>query len=449
MKLDGKRIGRTDITNFMTAIVFVFIYRYIHIDFLVKYFEYFGYCDLTSTYYEKWITNIIAIIPILLYSGREKASNYISILIYILIYVPIIITIQYSFSNYYNVINYQLVFLFAMCLFFLSDFFIYNKYSVTANTDVIPVKLWLWSGVMLSIIVLTSYGPSSLRLVSFEEVYDVRNDNQDVLDSNPIIGYFVLWISYVFVPLFAAIGLMNKKKSMIALSVMFALLIYMSTGSKATILAPFFAFSIFFCLKHIGFKYLFPTVVAGFLLVMIWSDVAGNNENKVNFMVASVLLLRTLGISGLLSIAYIDFFANNPYTYYSHIGIVNKITGAYPYGNDVLGKAVWSGFRNVNVEDAMNANANFLVTDGIAACGVFGVFFISIIFFLLLIYINKVTARYNQTFVFILLLGAVLSLLNVSLFTTLVSCGLLLLILFFRFSTVTNLLNSPKTDQDG
>lgn len=79
----------------------------------------------------------------------------------------------------------------------------------------------------------------------------------------------------------------------------------------------------------------------------------------------------------------------------------------------------------------MNANANFLVTDGVAAAGIYGVFIIAIIFYYLLKYLNKVSARHDMDFVFIVLLGVISALLNVSLFTTLISCGLFLILIFF------------------
>ena len=75
---------------------------------------------------------------------------------------------------------------------------------------------------------------------------------------------------------------------------------------------------------------------------------------------------------------------------YSHIGIVNYITGAYPFGKDALGKAVWSGYKGFSIEESMNANANFLVTDGVAAAGIYGVFIIAIIFYYLLKYLSLI-----------------------------------------------------------
>lgn len=435
--LFSKKIGRTDFVNFITAALYIFIYRYIHTEFLVPVWGYFGYYNHTCTLYEIPLTDLIVLFPIFFYSVKKVASNFISIMIYALVYLPTVITIQYYFIDYMAVIGYQLAFMFAMILFFKADKYVNKKKF--RRTNVIPIKWWLITGIVLALFVLVYYGPSSLRLVSFADVYDLREENHEVKGNFPLIGYFILWISRVFLLLYMAIGLVYKKKMFILIAISMALLIYMATGAKTTISAPIFAIGIFFCLKHIGFRYLFAFIVMAFLGVRVWYDIAkamGCEESTIIFPLSALLLMRTLGISGLLGASYIDFFRTAQHTYYSHIGIVNYITGAYPFGKDALGKAVWSGYKGFSIEESMNANANFLVTDGVAAAGIYGVFIIAIIFYYLLKYLNKVSARHDMDFVFIVLLGVISALLNVSLFTTLISCGLFLILIFFRYSTI-------------
>lgn len=434
MKINTKCLFRTSYLNFTTSIVYVLLYRCIHIHFLMYYFHYFGYCDNTLTSYEQSLTNLIAIFPILFYSGEKKISNFVSILIYILVYVPTVVTIQYYFHDYPPTISYQLLFMFAIILFFLSEKFKIGSREIITKTNKIPLQVWLLIGVSLSFFVYLSYGSGALRIVSLSDVYDVREDNMSIVSGNPFLGYAVLWLTYFFIPLFAAIGLFQHKKLLVVASIFFAVLVYSSSGSKAAISSPVFVIGFFLMLKHIGFKYLFPVIVFAFGLVFVICQIWGDSNNLV-FVLSSILLMRTLSISGLLGAGYIDFFNSNPFTHYSHIGIVNKLTGAYPY-DAVLGKAVWAGVTGKDAAEIMNANANFLVTDGVASCGLLGVFIISIVFFFLLIYMNNLSARHDQNFVFMLLLGSILSLLNVSLFTTLLSCGLLIIFVFLRYTTI-------------
>jgi hypothetical protein len=131
-------------------------------------------------------------------------------------------------------------------------------------------------------------------------------------------------------------------------------------------------------------------------------------------------MLRTTCVSGWLSQLYIHFFTNNPYTYYSHINIVNAITNSYPY-SEPLGVVVARG--------SQNANANFFLTDGLAADGILGVIIICIFFLIILQVINSLSYRYKRTDLFIVFLPTLSYLLNTSLFTTLLSNGLFVLIL--------------------
>lgn len=176
------------------------------------------------------------------------------------------------------------------------------------------------------------------------------------------------------------------------------------------------------------------------MLVVSLFKLTEHSESSISsvfFVISAILLMRSLGISALLNTVYIDFFETTKlHTYYTHINVVNSIFGGYPFGEDALGKAVWGGYSGENADDAMNANANFLATDGVAAMGIWGVLLVSILFYFLLKYLNKVSKGHNTDFVFILCLGSILSLLNVSLFTTLLSCGLILIIICLKYSTI-------------
>ena len=117
------KIGRTDCANLITAFLYLFIYRYIHTSFLVPVWGYFGYYNNTYTVYEVSVTNLIALFPILFYSVKKVASNFISVMIYALVYLPTVITILYHFTDYLSVIGYQFAYMCAMILFFLVDKF--------------------------------------------------------------------------------------------------------------------------------------------------------------------------------------------------------------------------------------------------------------------------------------------------------------------------------------
>ena len=101
-----------------------------------------------------------------------------------------------------------------------------------------------------------------------------------------------------------------------------------------------------------------------------------------------IVILRTTAVAGWLTQYYLRFFSVNdkPYTLYSHINIINLLTEYYPYA-DSLGKTVAYG--------SQNANANFLLTDGVAAAGIFGLLLIGLVFYVLLHILNSISYRYR------------------------------------------------------
>ena len=76
-----------------------------------------------------------------------------------------------------------------------------------------------------------------------------------------------------------------------------------------------------------------------------------------------------------------------------------------------------------------NANANFFLTDGLAAAGFWGVLGIGLVFYLLLHLVNSISYRYRMSDLLIIFLPSLSYILNTSLFTTLLSNGLLILFL--------------------
>lgn len=169
--------------------------------------------------------------------------------------------------------------------------------------------------------------------------------------------------------------------------------------------------------------------IIGFLILL--SLVLMNlQENKIVFTVASILILRTICVTGWLTQTYFLFFNNgNPFTHYSHINIVNMLTNNYPY--DVpLGMAV--------SYQSQNANATFLLTDGYAAWGIAGIVVIGVIFYLFLEFANSISYKYKLEDLLVLFLPTVSYLLNVSFFTTLLSNGLLFLLILIACSDTSD-----------
>ena len=134
---------------------------------------------------------------------------------------------------------------------------------------------------------------------------------------------------------------------------------------------------------------------------------------------------------------YLQFFelGHHPYTYYNHIGIINAITHANPYPQSI-GLAVTQG--------GGNANGVFWLMDGVAAAGVAGVIIISIIFVFVKAFLNSLDRKCSVALCVCIMLNGIISMVNVSLFTALNSCGFIMIYLVFMFFDLSCLKGQSK-----
>jgi hypothetical protein len=139
-----------------------------------------------------------------------------------------------------------------------------------------------------------------------------------------------------------------------------------------------------------------------------------------------VILLRTFSGNGLVTAWYYDFFQRNPLTYYSHIMGVRWFVH-YPYAN-LIGYEVGSHYMGTNAN--LDATAHFWATDGLEALGLPGVLLISVFCALVFWVLDSAARRHDPEFGALVTAFAAYNLANLSLFTTLFSGGLGLLILF-------------------
>ena len=143
-------------------------------------------------------------------------------------------------------------------------------------------------------------------------------------------------------------------------------------------------------------------------------------DDGVLMWVKSILLVRVLGAGGWTISTYYDYFSNNGFTFYTHIGPINALTSAYPYGEYSLGQTIglyYSGSSDVNY------NANFWASDGFAAMGVLGIPVVTAVMVAVFYAINRIASGYSPRFVELWLSGFWLALLNVPLTTALLSGG--------------------------
>lgn len=416
------------LTRLFVASIYIVLFIYIYKNYLYVNYEYMGYEYSKQSMTYTVFTILLSLFPIAFFTGIKNLSSFISLLIYLLAYVPMVLTISFYDTIDFNTrISYQIVLLFAQTSFFCVDK-LFTPQKIKLIKKRIPFNILLLSVILISLYII-AINRNNMQFVNFyknpEDLYSLRSQNS-IQQSFGINGYLINWLSKIFYPLLLIIYIKQSKYIKAGFVIVASLLIFSITAGKIDFFMSLIIIAFYFILDKnpdIIKKYFFSIFVFAitFMSVFILAKV----DTEIGFMTAAILFMRTLSISGFLFVHYIQFFQNNPYTNFAHINIVNAFTGDYPFGDMPLGRAVFYG--------GMNGNANFWIMDGVASNGVLGILIISFILFFILKFINRFKTIYDERLLYLIFLPIIISITNVSLFTTLLTGGGILLILILYF----------------
>lgn len=415
--------------KYICVAIYIVMFKYIWTNYCVYWFSYMGFTYNGANFSECLWAYLLAVIPISLYRGIKKTSSFLSVILYLLAYVPIIIALRISVEIPETIkLQYELILFVAMSLFFIADRIKVREWRPSI-LQVSSKCVLILTGILFLYLLIVFR--NNLTLSGFgSELYELRSENDDVILSG-YNGYILLWVQKAFLPFLFVIYFKRKDSvsRVITASILFSyILLFMMSAQKITILTPFLILGMSYLLKNKDSLLYSLSIGLSIISIIVLMAV----ETPIGFAIGAILFVRTICICPLLFVMYTKFFITNPYTYYSHINIVNAITHMYPY-DDMLGKVVSEDVEN-------NANAFFWTTDGIAACGALGLVIISFIFFVFLLFINKLPSlNISRKYIMLMFVPTLTSLLNCSLFTYFVSHGifiLILLILFVRMPSV-------------
>ena len=420
----------------LPTVFYCLVYDIVFEKFIFETFGYIGdveYAKMSILKSTVWLT--ISILPICFYKRINNLSTYICIFLFILVYLP---TIHAVFTintiSSWNVYSYAIV----LCVLFMLYFYIGEK-NIFPKIEIqpfTPLKYIEVVTILLSLAFLVSRHGTMHFVNIFTQadlLYDFRETNSS--EESGLMAYVKGWLFGGFYPYLLVCYLRQKRWARVLYVLLGFFLLFMADMQKLTFCMPFLLIGFYFFITvykesfYNRFYLFFILALMGIAFIMSFID----NSNELLFAIASIIILRTVCVSGWLSQMYMIFFHDHPYNYYSHINVINLITNNYPY-KEPLGVVVANG--------NMNANANFFLTDGVAALGITGLIIIGLIFLLMLVIINAISYRYELKDLFIIIIPALSCLMNVSIFTTLLSNGLFILLILI--SNVNSPLTSDK-----
>ena len=401
-------------------------------DFMYKNVVYYFFSYMTGLDYEEmsipsfilWL--IISILPMAFHHRIEKVTTFICLFMYLFIYIPFV----HGLFTSYGISNTMLYsYCGVLCMLFVVYFCIGKYHIALKDIDFkpsIPFVYIEWCALLITILFIAVRG-SSMHFVNIftqlDILYELREENAAGIGSMGFIVYLQGSLFGAFYPFLLICYLNQKAYSKTALVLLGYFLLFMVDMQKITFLMPFALIGLYYLIKvkeKSICERLHSYIIIGISVLSFLLYFLQENGNELLFTLLAILLLRTVCVAGWLTQMYYHFFQENPYTYYSHINVINAITNAYPYDRP-LGRAVAYGTQN--------ANANMFLTDGMAAAGLPGILIIGIVFLMVLLTINSISYKYKNTDLFVIILPALSFLLNISLFTAFLSEGLILLLL--------------------
>lgn len=416
------------ILSFVISFFYVVVFLVGYVSFLHPYYGYAGFglneYRIDNLVLLMWSV-FLCLFPVFFLKKSFLLSYLISVLIYFSLYIPIQLTYFLDFDGeIHNLVFYQCLYAIGMVLIVCSGWIQVALPSLDIGYKVNVFYVLLGMMLCSMIWIFWKYG-GNFRWVSFEEVYSLREENH-ALGSDFFTSYISSWLKYFIIPIVFAYGLFSKKYLFIFFAIISSLMIYMSTGAKSVLIQLLVMYLIFKFLRTNSTLYFFNVFGLGLIALLVWGLLVELN------IYSAILWMRTIGNGGSLTLHYHYFFDMYPNTYFSHLNIVNAFTNAYPFGNLSLGQAVGKEYWS----DKMNANANFWATDGLAAMGGAGILLSSLILSGILVILNSVSYGYKKLFILLCTFPALIFILNSSLFSALLSGGLIFLLFTLSISSV-------------
>lgn len=422
-----ERVKNFRFLNIVCAFAYVWFYDFIFREYIVPVFhEPYSAPDWSMT---MWLY-FAGILPMYFYKGLTNIASVFSLFVYVFAYVPFNETLSVcGYGSDFN--DYRAVFFIAMCMFFISD----NKTLFLRQFEKRPkIKYNTFENVSLvTLLVIVLLNIRNLHLTNFlaesNDLYDLRANLKVV--GGTLAVYLIFWFKNAILPILLIANLQKGNKVKILIMFFAFIFIFMIDQQKLTFVAPFAIMGLWnlYKFKHNIIKNGYHIIIMGALIFIPYMCYIFKDASTAMYAFAALIIMRTQCIEGMELNTYFNWFGHSgthPYTYYNHINIINAITDAYPYNEPI-------GYVVTQYTTGSNANGMLWLMDGIAAGGLFGCIFISIIFIIVKSLFNGIAMKIDVSVFAIISTFAMASVMNVSLFTALLSCGLIVMYLLFSY----------------
>lgn len=294
----------------------------------------------------------------------------------------------------------------------------------------------LIGAVVLLVFLYYRFG-SIMSFAALDNLYEQRARGAA---TNFVEGYAQTYSQYVFSTGLLALGLYRKNLLFIAVGLLGSTVSFAITAEKAGLIYPVFIVLLYMALKAKADYFVSTASISSGLAIILVLATYTRNESSISDFVCWYLGTRTILTPGLFIVHYTDFFIERGYTFFSHLrGLDIFIPVPGPYLSDPR----WPQLGIIVGEDLigiarLNANANFIASDGIASMGLIGVFIAFGIFTFIIKVFDNLGQGIPHALLLPMLLSIGLTLTNGSALSVLTSTGGIFWMVMMRFVFVRN-----------
>lgn len=426
-------IFKRDFTTFvpvlkiLVAILYCCAFQYAYSAYLPKYWGYWGFKILQKDIIYFVLSIVIATVPVIwMKSANHKPSTLFFWILYIVVYVPTII-VSFNVAPYIGerVLSLWL----ALLIGFGIMSFITHNAPINLKNITMPVNHFLiiisTITVVLFALIFSAYG-SSIDIFAYKDIYKQRFAVAEIeVPSAAVYAYW--WLSHAILPLGIVWGLHNKSWVLTFICFVGQILMFGVGASKAAGLSAFISPLMYLFCR--AFRTWFGVTLLAFtaLLVTLAGQFATDSTSIVGIVV-STLLARTLGIPGLATVQYYDFFEKYGLTYWSQVKGIGWFVD-YPYSQDIPYVIGTQLYRNPQ----LSWNANLWASDGLASAGLPGIILISVVAGFVFRILDQACKHIDPRVTAAWALTPAMALANIGLFTAILTEGLGMMILLALF----------------
>ena len=420
--------------------LFVLCFQWIYLHYLYPVFGYFGYDYNPPATTQLFLAWFLALLPSLWMPLQLKRPSQLAYwILYLMVLIPSMFVPMYAGLNPSSEIT-VLMLVLALGFSIAGSSYLFPLFTLQ------PPKISLrsfWKGFALLagllVLWLVAVFHGNMHLVSFDDIYDLRQAASDTAGDSSA-NYSYMWLSGAINPFLMGWGLYHKRRWIFFLGALGQVLVYSVLATKSSLFSIIFLLGFYFLFKIRRAPFAFNFSLAALLVLggmscAYW--LTGENPGLLQLILLAIVVQRTISSAGLATAQYYDFFQRNPLTHLASVKGVSWFVH-YPYKYSV-GQEI--GLAYAGTTD-LDATAHFWATDGLEAFGLPGILFISVLCALLFWVLDSASQNHDVHLTALLISFAALNLANASIFTSLLSGGLALLMLLI-YCLPTTACDSP------